>query len=103
MLNFDVNKMLFNIPKGEHSRQQITDALAAHPDVRFVSFVGIDIGGHDTDEKIPVALFVKDMEKMNYAASLGWLVFHFIPDEMFGLDARNLVSEAIKLRQNAEK
>ena len=64
MLNFDVNKMLFNIPKGEHSRQQITDALAAHPEVRFVSFVGIDIGGHDTDEKIPVALFVKDMEKM---------------------------------------
>lgn len=46
---------------------------------------------------------VKDMEKMNYAASLGWLVFHFIPDEMFGLDARNLVSGAIKLRQNAEK
>ena len=26
--------------------------------------VGIDIGGHDTDEKIPVQLFLEDIEKV---------------------------------------
>lgn len=26
--------------------------------------VGIDISGHDTDEKIPVTIFLKDIEKV---------------------------------------
>ena len=64
MLGFDVDKMLFTIPKGEHSKENIIKVLNAHPEVQFVSLVGIDIGGHDTDEKIPVELFIKDMDKM---------------------------------------
>ena len=34
-----------------------------HPEVMFVSFMGVDIGGHDTDEKIPVGLFIKEMDQ----------------------------------------
>ena len=64
MLGFDVDKMLFTIPKGEHSKENIIKVLNAHPEVQFVSLVGIDIGGHDTDEKIPVELFIKDMDKL---------------------------------------
>lgn len=63
MLSFDLDKMLFTIPAECHSAEEITNALKAHPEVRFVSLVGIDVGGHDTDEKIPVDLFIKDMEK----------------------------------------
>ena len=63
MLSFDLDKMLFTIPAECHSVEEITNALRAHPEVRFVSLVGIDVGGHDTDEKIPVNLFIKDMEK----------------------------------------
>ena len=46
---------------------------------------------------------VKDMEKCNHAASLGWLVFHIIPDEMYDLQFRKLVQNAIEMRKNAEK
>jgi very-short-patch-repair endonuclease len=42
---------------------------------------------------------VKDMEKMNHAASMQWLVFHAIPDEMFDLRLRELITEAIKERK----
>lgn len=63
MLDFDLNKMLFTIPAENHSPEEITEALRAHPEVKFVSLVGIDIGGHDTDEKIPVDLFIEDMDK----------------------------------------
>ena len=55
--------MLFTIPAGAHSREEITETLKRHPEVKFVSLVGVDIGGHDTDEKIPVDLFIKDMDK----------------------------------------
>lgn len=46
---------------------------------------------------------VKDMEKCNHAASLGWLVFHIIPDEMYDMQFRKLVQNAIEMRKSAEK
>ncbi len=64
MLPFDIDKMLFNIPANEHSYEEIISALREHPEVQYVSLVGIDIGGHDTDEKIPVDLFIEDIDKL---------------------------------------
>ncbi|MBQ2063243.1 MAG: glutamine synthetase [Firmicutes bacterium] len=64
MRAFDFDKMLFSIPADKHSLPEIKLALTEHPEVRFVSFVGVDIGGHDTDEKIPARAFLEDMEKM---------------------------------------
>ena len=55
--------MLFTIPAGSHTKQEITEILQNHPEVMFVSLMGVDIGGHDTDEKIPVGLFIKDMDQ----------------------------------------
>jgi len=63
MLELDFDKMLFNIPSERHTIKEISQVLQKHPEVKFVSLVGFDIGGHDTDEKIPVELFIKDMEK----------------------------------------
>lgn len=63
MLEFDFDKMLYNIPANKHSKEEITLLLREHPEVKFVSLVGLDIGGHDTDEKIPVGLFIEDMDK----------------------------------------
>lgn len=64
MLGFDLDKMLFNIPKENHSIEEIEKILKKHPEIKFVSLVGIDNGGHDTDEKIPVDLFIEDMVKL---------------------------------------
>lgn len=58
-----IDRMLFNIPAEKHTVKEIEEMLNQHKEVKFVSLVGLDIGGHDTDEKIPVELFIKDMDK----------------------------------------
>lgn len=63
MLSYDLDKMLYTLPADKHSPEDIREVLRKHPEVRFVSLVGIDIGGHDTDEKIPVEEFLGDIEK----------------------------------------
>ena len=47
-----------NTPKEEVIRQ-----LREHPEIKFVSLMGIDLAGNDTDEKIPVRLFIKDIDE----------------------------------------
>ena len=64
MINFDLNRMLFTLTPDEHDEETVRSRLMAHPEVKFVSFTGVDMGNHSTDEKIPVALFLDDMEKM---------------------------------------
>jgi glutamine synthetase len=59
-----LNKMLFNIPAEKHNKEDIIELLENHPEVKFVSLVGIDIGGHDTDEKIPVKLFIEEIDEL---------------------------------------
>ncbi|MBR0308262.1 MAG: glutamine synthetase [Mogibacterium sp.] len=64
MINFDLNRMIFMLSPEEHDEETIRARLAAHPEVKFVSFTGVDMGGHNTDEKIPVAAFLDDMEAL---------------------------------------
>lgn len=64
MFNFDLNRMLYTLTPSEHDYETVRSKLAAHPEVRFVSFTGVDMGGHNTDEKIPVNAFLNDMESM---------------------------------------
>ena len=64
MIRFDLNRMLFTLTPDEHDSETVRSRLVAHPEVKFVSFTGVDMGGHNTDEKIPVALFLDDMEKL---------------------------------------
>ena len=49
--------LLFKIPKDKHSEEEITSLLEKHKEIKFVSLVGIDLSGNDTDERIPVKLF----------------------------------------------
>ena len=62
MLSFDTNKMLFTMTPDTHEPDQIERILKLHPEVQYVSFVGVDMGGHDTDEKIPTSYFLKNIE-----------------------------------------
>jgi len=55
--------MLYNIPAENHKPDEVKRILGEHKEVKFVSFVGFDIGGHDTDEKIPVELFINNMDE----------------------------------------
>lgn len=59
-----MDKMIYTIKPEHHSIEDLTKILGEHPEIRFVSFMGVDIGGNGTDEKIPIKLFIKDMEEM---------------------------------------
>lgn len=56
-----INDLLYVIP-AETSKVEMLNLLKTHPEIRFVSLVGIDLAGNDTDEKIPMSLFLKDTD-----------------------------------------
>lgn len=64
MIKFDLNRMLYTLTPDEHDAETIKAKLASHPEVKFVSFTGVDMAGHNTDEKIPVQAFLKDMDNL---------------------------------------
>ena len=57
-----MNELLYKIPANT-PREEVIRTLREHPEVRFVSLVGIDMAGNDTDEKIPVRIFIEDIDK----------------------------------------
>lgn len=59
MMNPD---MLYVISPEEQNRETLTEILTAHPEIKFVSFMGADFAGNDTDEKVPISLFLKDID-----------------------------------------
>jgi len=58
-----VNELLYLIPAGKYEKSQLVELLKEHSEIKFVSLVGIDLAGNDTDEKIPVEVFIKDMDE----------------------------------------
>ena len=54
------DELLYCIPAGQYGKEGVLSLLAQHPEIRFVSLVGIDLAGNDTDERIPIELFMKD-------------------------------------------
>ncbi|EIW17874.1 MULTISPECIES: glutamine synthetase [Pelosinus] len=58
-----VNELLYVIPAGKYGKNELIELLKEHSEIKFVSLVGIDLAGNDTDEKIPMELFLKDMDE----------------------------------------
>ena len=54
-------ELLYTI-KANTPKEEIIRQLREHPEIKFVSMMGIDLAGNDTDEKIPVRIFLKDMD-----------------------------------------
>lgn len=57
-----IKDLLYTIPKNKHSVEDLKAILTLHPQIKFVSLVGVDLSGNDTDEKIPVSLFLDDID-----------------------------------------
>ncbi len=53
--------LLYVIPANS-SKEDILSTLKDHPEIKFVSLVGVDLAGNDTDEKIPMRIFLKDID-----------------------------------------
>ncbi|MGI6093742.1 MAG: glutamine synthetase [Negativicutes bacterium] len=54
--------LIYYIPAKKYSKDDLINLLKSHPEIKFVSLVGIDLAGNDTDEKIPMSIFLKDMD-----------------------------------------
>lgn len=55
--------LLYSIPSGKYTTTEIRALLEEHSEIKFVSLVGVDLGGNDTDEKIPIKLFLENIEE----------------------------------------
>jgi len=63
-----LKKLIYVIPKEKHSEKDIKEILLAHSEVKFVSLVGIDLSGNDTDERIPIGIFLDDISGFSKGA-----------------------------------
>ena len=54
--------MIYKIEKEKHNKEDLLAIIKEHPEIKFVSLVGLDIYGNDTDEKIPVHELLKDYD-----------------------------------------
>ena len=50
------NDLLYVIAPEQHGVAEVKALLEARPEIKFVSLVGVDLAGNDTDEKIPVEI-----------------------------------------------
>ncbi|HCQ91644.1 MAG TPA: glutamine synthetase, partial [Clostridium sp.] len=53
--------MIYTIPREKHNEKDLKSILNIHKEIKFVSLVGVDLLGNDTDEKIPVKNFLEDI------------------------------------------
>ena len=57
-----MENLIYVIPKTKHDKQNLKEILSKHPEIKFVSLVGVDLAGNATDEKIPISFFIDDMD-----------------------------------------
>ncbi len=63
LINSLKEDLIYTINPKEYNRSQLIDLLKIHPEIKFVSLVGIDLAGNDTDEKIPISNFYEDIDE----------------------------------------
>ena len=56
-----MQNLLYIIEKENHNEKDLERILKENPQIKFVSLMGVDLGGNATDEKIPVELFLEDI------------------------------------------
>ncbi len=57
-------KLVYTIEAEYRYEGEIRRILKKHPEIKFVSFVAVDLMGKDTDEKIPIEYFIDNMEEL---------------------------------------
>ena len=55
-------KMLYKIGKEEHNQEDLRRILSDYPEIKFISLMGIDLYGNETEERIPTKIFLKNIE-----------------------------------------
>ncbi|MGL4914641.1 MAG: glutamine synthetase [Romboutsia sp.] len=56
-----MKKLMYTIEKQNHNEKDLKSILNDNKNIKFISLMGVDLGGNATDEKIPVELFIDDI------------------------------------------
>ena len=56
-----MSDLLYVIPANS-KKEEVLALVKQHPEIKFVSLVGVDLAGNDTDEKIPIRIFIDDID-----------------------------------------
>ncbi len=59
-----MSDLLYFIDPVKETNEEIEAKLLRHPEIKFVSLVAVDLGNNSTDEKIPISIFLEDIEGM---------------------------------------
>lgn len=54
--------LIYTLPKESHNEADLRALFNNHSEIKFVSLVGVDLAGNDTDEKIPVKIFLESID-----------------------------------------
>lgn len=62
--------LIYTIPKDLHTKEYLKTLLINHPEIKFVSLLGVDLLFNDIDEKIPVNLFLDDLDTFLHSTAI---------------------------------
>lgn len=54
--------LIYTIPAENHNKKDLSVMLKEHTEIKFVSFAAVDLSGNGTDEKIPIKIFLSDLD-----------------------------------------
>lgn len=55
------DKMVYKIKEENHNEKDLKKIISDYPELKFVSLMGIDLYGNGTEEKIPINVFLKNI------------------------------------------
>ena len=61
---------VYKIKKEEHNEESLKRIVESHKEIKFVSLMAVDLAGNVTDERIPIKIFLKDLEKFLYKTAV---------------------------------
>ena len=56
-------KMIYKVKEDKHNEKDLKKILSEHPEIKFVSLMGVDLYGNGTEEKIPIKVFLKNIDE----------------------------------------
>lgn len=57
-----MRKLLYYIEAKDHTKERLEELLNEHKYIQFVSLKAVDLGGNATDERIPIRIFLEDID-----------------------------------------
>lgn len=62
--------LIYKIKKDEHNKAQLCKILKEHAEIKFVSLMAVDLSGNITDERIPIKIFLENLDKFLYETAV---------------------------------